>query len=180
MYKKDAVVDVVYGNTYWIGADSRILAEKRQTPFSKLAYMCGGADLQQPSTFWTRKLYEKVGGLDTSFRAAFDTDLFFRFFALDARFRHITEFLSAFRIHSTQISDVMLETCRKEIETLRSRHLPLPVRSFRGRVIRNWARVERVFRYIAQGDLPWLIGRIPDRVMSRFAGEATGPRSKWI
>jgi glycosyltransferase involved in cell wall biosynthesis len=179
-FRKDETVDVVYGNTYWIGGDGRILAEKRQTPFSKSAYFCGGADLQQPSTFWTRKLYEQAGGLDTSFRAAFDTDLFFRFFALDARFRHIGEFLSSFRIHSTQISDVMLETCRKELDTLRSRHLPLPANSLRGTVIRNFARFERLFRYIIQGDLPWLIGRIPDRVMSRFAGEATGPRSRWM
>src|ERR1051325_10904444 len=122
-FQKSSSTDVVYGNTHWIGRHGEVLAEKRQTPFSKYAYMYGGADLQQPSTFWTRELYDKAGGLDSSFRAAFDTDLFLRFFALGARFRHVAEFLVAFRIHPDQISDVMLKTCQREIETLRARHL---------------------------------------------------------
>lgn len=46
-------------------------------PF-QLAYY-GGADLQQPSTFWPRDRYQRVGGLDPTLRAAFDTDLFFGF-----------------------------------------------------------------------------------------------------
>lgn len=179
-FQSNQAVDVVYGNTHWIDVNGNVLAEKRQTPFSRSAYFYGGADLQQPATFWTRELYEKVGGLDPSFRAAFDTDLFFRFFQTGARFHHVPEFLAAFRLHSDQISDVLLETCRREVETLRARHLTFPVRSLRGRMIRNFARLERIFRYARQGDLPWLIGRIPDRLKSRFLREATGPRSKWI
>src|SRR5262249_42909397 len=180
VFQRDAGIDVVYGNTYWIGLNGEILAEKRQTPFSKLAYLYGGADLQQPSTFWARHIYEKAGGLDTSFKAAFDADLFFRFFALSARFRHVNEFLGGFRIHSEQISHVMLENAREELCTLRERHLPFPVSSLRGRAIRSLARLERIFRYVRQGDARWLIGRIPDRVKSRFVHEATGPKSRWI
>src|SRR4051812_43595627 len=75
-------VDVVYGDTYWVDGDGRVLAEKRQTPFSRFGYLYGGADLQQPATFWKRALYERGGGMDTAFRAAFDTDLFFRFVEL--------------------------------------------------------------------------------------------------
>jgi hypothetical protein len=179
-FQNNRDVDVVYGNTHWIDANGIVVAEKRQTPFSKSAFFYGGADLQQPSTFWTRELYEKAGGLDPTFRAAFDTDLFFRFFQRDARFHHLSEFLAAFRIHSDQISDVLLETCRREVATLRARHLMFPVNSIRGRMIRNFARLERVFRYACQGDLPWLIRRVPDRLKSRFLREATGPRSKWI
>ena len=55
---KTAGADVVYGNTYWIDDRSRILAERRQTPFSRFAYLYGGADLQQPATFWTDRLGE--------------------------------------------------------------------------------------------------------------------------
>src|SRR5881409_3781716 len=36
---KTAGADVVYGNTYWIDDRSRILAERRQTPFSRFAYL---------------------------------------------------------------------------------------------------------------------------------------------
>jgi glycosyltransferase involved in cell wall biosynthesis len=172
--------DVVYGNTYWIDKTGKVLAEKRQTPFSKFGYLYGGADLQQPATFWTRAAYEKAGGLDPSFRAAFDTDLFFRLVQTGARFQHIPEFLAGFRVHPGQISDSLLETCRQELNALRSRHLQYPVNSLGGRILRNLARLERGFWYVRQGDLFWLLGRIPDRLKSRFAREATGPQSRWI
>jgi len=171
--------NVVYGNTYWIDQLGEVLAEKRQTPFSRSGYLYGGADLQQPATFWTRDIYDKAGGIDESFRAAFDTDLFFRFVEAGAKFHYTPQFLAGFRVHSQQISDVLLETCRKELATLRARHLPYPIRSFRGRVLRNLARLERTFWYLRQGDLFWLIGRIPDRLKSRVVHEATGPASRW-
>src|SRR5439155_9113 len=56
--------DVAYGNMYWIDEQSRIVAERRQTPFSRLAYMYGGADLQQPAMIWTNEIYHLAGGMD--------------------------------------------------------------------------------------------------------------------
>jgi glycosyltransferase involved in cell wall biosynthesis len=172
--------DVVYGNTYWVDREGKVLAEKRQTPFSKLGYLYGGADLQQPATFWRRHLFEKSGGLDPSFRAAFDTDLFYRFIKQGARFKHIDAFLASFRVHSEQISDVLLATARKEVELIRSRHLRYPARSIPGIALRNLGRLQRIWWYVWQGDLPWMLSRVPDRLKSRAVNEATGPRSKWI
>lgn len=173
-------VAVVYGNTYWIDRNGAILGEKRQTPFSPTGYFYGGSDLQQPSTFWRRDLYEQAGGLDASFQAAFDTDLFFRFVSLGAKFFYVPSFLSSFRIHSEQISDVMLSSARREVDLIRKRHLRYGVRSVPGIAIRNVSRLKRVLWYLAQGDGMWLIERIPDRAKSKTGGEATGPRSKWI
>ena len=47
-FEADESADVVYGNTYWINRDGVVLAEKRQTPFSRLGYRYGGSGLQQP------------------------------------------------------------------------------------------------------------------------------------
>jgi glycosyltransferase involved in cell wall biosynthesis len=172
--------DVIYGNTYWTDGDGNVLAEKRQTPFSKLGYLYGGSDLQQPATFWKRELHERAGALDVSFRAAFDMDLFFRFVSLGARFEHLPKFLAAYRIHADQISDVLWTTAQKEVEIIRARYLPHPVRSLRGKLLRNFGRIQRILWYVRQGDLPWLIGRIPDRMKSRQANVPAGPKSKWI
>jgi glycosyltransferase involved in cell wall biosynthesis len=171
---------VAFGNTYWIDREGKVLAEKRQTPFSKVGYFYGGADLQQPSTFWTKDLYERSGGLDPTFRAAFDTDLFFRFVDLGAKFHYVPAFLASFRIHSEQISDVMLASARKELDKIRKSHLRYAVGSVPGTVLRNIGRLQRILWYAKQGDLGWMISRAPDRVRSRTSGEATGPRSKWI
>jgi glycosyltransferase involved in cell wall biosynthesis len=179
-FNADPNVDVVYGNCYWMDREGHVLAEKRQTPFSAVGFKYGGADLQQPATFWKRDLYERCGGLDPDFRAAFDMDLFFRFIDHHAKFKHIDDFLASFRVHSEQISDVLLATAKKEVELIRSRHLRYPVLSVPGRILRNIGRLQRIFWYTWQGDLPWMLSRIPDRWKSRFGNEAAGPRSKWV
>jgi glycosyltransferase involved in cell wall biosynthesis len=176
-----ARADVAYGNTYWIDEESGVLAERRQTPFSKMAYLYGGADLQQPSTIWSANLYRAVGGMDPAFNCAFDTDLFSRFIAKGAKFAYVRQFVSCARLQAAQKTQVLSETCRKELDKIRSHHLPAPVRSLRGVLLRNLGRMQRLAWYSIQGDLPWLIGRIPDRLKSHGnAAQVTGPRSKWV
>jgi glycosyltransferase involved in cell wall biosynthesis len=173
--------DVVYGNTFWIDEQSNVLAERRQTPFSRLAYMYGGADLMQPATFWTSRIYRMVGGMDASFCCAFDTDLFARFASKGAKFSHIRRLVAGSRIQPHQKTHVLFETSKTETAKIRSRHASVPVRSFRGMLLRNIGRLQRAAWYLVQGDALWLLGRIPDRLRSRTrASTAVGPRSKWI
>src|SRR5688572_18572790 len=172
--------DVVYGNMYWMNKDGRVLAEKRQAPFWKPGYQYGGADLQQPATFWKRDLYVRAGGMDASFQAAFDTDLFFRFIALGARFQYTNNFIASFRVHPEQISQVHLEKARVEVDRIRARHLRFSAKSIPGRLVKNAGRLQRIAHYAARGDLGWLLSRIPDRVKSLTTNEATGPRSRGV
>jgi len=172
--------DVIYGNTYWVDTHGRIIGERRQTPFVPLGYLYGGFDLQQPATFWSRRIYDKAGGIDADFAFAFDTDLFFRFVKNGARFHHTNQFMASFRIHSESKSSTQLQQCALELDRLRRKHLSVPFRSFRAACIRNYARSRRALSYLVQGDLGWLLGRIPDRFRSRHSREIVGPRAKWI
>jgi len=173
--------DVAYGNMYWIDEQSRIVAERRQTPFSRLAYMYGGADLQQPAMIWSNEIYHLAGGMDPSFQVAFDTDLFARFASKGAKFSHTRRFVACARIHRAQKTEVLFETGKKETENIRARYTKVPVRSLLGTALRNAARMRRMFWYLVQGDALWLLGRIPDRLKARTrAATGTGPRSKWI
>jgi hypothetical protein len=179
-FETDAA-DAVYGNTYWIDENSSLLAERRQTPFSRTAYLYGGADLQQPATFWTRQIYLAAGGMDASFHCAFDTDLFARFVSKNAKFTHVRSFVACARVQHAQKTELLFDTCRQETDGIRARHATVPVRSFKGTLLRNYGRMQRLFWYLFQGDALWLLGRIPDRLRSGTrAGTAAGPRSKWI
>ena len=55
----------------------------------------------QPSMFWRRSLYEKVGGLDTRFNLAMDADLWERF-SRHTRIVHIPAYLSCMRYYPEQ------------------------------------------------------------------------------
>jgi GT2 family glycosyltransferase len=172
--------DLVYGNAEWIDPAGARIAERRQTPFSGLGYLYGGFDLQQPTTFWKREMFDKAGGIDPSFQFAFDTDLFFRFIQQGARFQHIRRLMAGFRIHPTSKSSTQLDRCAQELKRLREKHLRYPIGSAPARCVRTIARIQRTAWYIAQGDALWLLGRIPDRFKSRNADVIVGPRAKWI
>jgi len=78
--------------------------------------------IPQETCFWRRRLYEKVGGVDASFRFAMDYDLFTRFM-LNGRFRRVKRFLGAFRMHSDSKTVQQLETVgRREIERVAEKY----------------------------------------------------------
>jgi glycosyltransferase involved in cell wall biosynthesis len=177
---RDEGLDVVYGNTYWIDPEGNTIGDRRQTPFVPLGYLYGGFDLQQPATFWTREIYQKVDGIDSTFSFAFDTELFTRFVKAGGRFHHVNTFLAGFRIHPESKSTTQLERCQSELDRLRKKHLFFPFRSFQASCIRNYARIRRTLCYFLQGDLLWLLKRVPDRIKSRSSDQIVGPRAKSI
>lgn len=76
----------------------------------------------QETLFWRRRLWDKVGGIDESFRFAMDWDMLLRFQAAGAKIVRLPRFLGAFRVHRssktvTTVSDVGAE----EMERLRER-----------------------------------------------------------
>lgn len=71
--------DAIYGDGIWIDTEGRRIKMKKEHPFSWFIFMYDHDFIPQPSTFWRRGLYEKVGGLDPSFDLAMDADLFIRF-----------------------------------------------------------------------------------------------------
>src|SRR5215211_6231675 len=53
--------EVVYGDSFWIDADGRPIRFKREIPYYRFIWMYDHNYLPQPSTFWRRGIYEKVG-----------------------------------------------------------------------------------------------------------------------
>ena len=173
-------VDVAFGNAYWIDSEGKIIGERRQTPFSRKGYLYGESMLMQPATLWKRDIYLKCGGIDRSFRFAFDTDLFFRFVIHGARFKHVNKCLASYRIHSTSKSTNDETICRQDLERIRQTYLPFPYNSVRAACTRATAKMSRIFWYILQGDLLWLIRRIPDRIRAPYSAEFVGPKGRGV
>jgi glycosyltransferase involved in cell wall biosynthesis len=175
---RDSAADVAYGNLYWTDTRGTVIGERRQTRFTRIGYLFGGSDLMQPATFWKREMYLQSGGIDPSYRFAFDTDLFFRFAVRGARFVHINRFLASFRIHPESKSSNDEAICASELQRLRQKHLPFPYRSIRARCIRIATWTYRGLCYILQGDAFWLLGRIPDRLRAPWSSEIVGPKGR--
>jgi glycosyltransferase involved in cell wall biosynthesis len=92
--------DVVSGNHVRIGATSRLLAARRVNAESKAAARLGVFHPHQPTVFFRRVLYEKVGGINRDLHLVFDTELFYRMLEAGARWGHIPAYLAGFREHA--------------------------------------------------------------------------------
>lgn len=156
--------DVVYGDAVWIDEAGDPIRTKREMGFNRFAYLFDHNFLPQPSVFWRRRLYERVGGLDRRFDLAMDSDLFERFSRV-ARLWHVPRYWSALRSYPAQKTLAFRDRGREEDALIRARSAlgrhPLVVRA-----MRPAARGVRVAgRLAARGYL----AAVPDAIRSELA-----------
>ncbi len=114
---------VVYGDSFWIDAEGRPLRFKREIPFNRFIWMYDHNYLPQPSTFWRRDIYERVGGLDPRMKLAMDGDLWARF-AEHTTPHHVPRAWSRMRYYPEQKNLRLRSTSDEEDALIRSRYLP--------------------------------------------------------
>jgi glycosyltransferase involved in cell wall biosynthesis len=114
----------------------------------------------QETMFWRRRLWDRVGGIDASFKFAMDWDLLLRFQAAGARMVRVPYFLACFRVHAAQKTSAQIQSIgQAEINHLRERA--------QGRVIapEELGKNSRLLRYLHRSaliELMWKLGiRMP-------------------
>ena len=114
--------DFVYGHMATIDAEGRDTGVWRRWPFlpffSRQAELYGGLRIFQPAAFWTRAIYERVGGIDPSYVHCMDADLKVRFALAGARFQFVKKVLVAFRIHPASKTSTLQREMRAEVERI--------------------------------------------------------------
>ena len=155
--------EVVYGDATWIDIDGRTVRTKREHPFSRFVFLYDHDFIPQPSAFWRRPLYERVGGLNPSFDLAMDADLFIRF-ADVTQIHHVRRPWSRMRVYPEQKNQELRPQSNLEDEMIRARYLqPQPRWVLRGkraaaRVMRStWKLVTGCYTFV---DLRWWVGRL--------------------
>jgi glycosyltransferase involved in cell wall biosynthesis len=114
-------VDVLYGNRIVVDEGSCEIA-RWFLPAHNAEVLRLNDFVPQETLFWRRRIWERVGGIDTSFKFAIDWDLLLRFTAVGANIVRIPWFLACFRSHAAQkTSAVMHSTGQHEITLLRER-----------------------------------------------------------
>lgn len=114
-------VDAVYSHRCSIGPDGAVIDYWRLPRHSN--FLMKRWDLiPQETTFWRRRIYEKVGGIDPTFRFAMDYDLFVKFM-IHGRMERVDRFHGAFRKHPDSKTTLQMETIgRREVDRVRRDH----------------------------------------------------------
>jgi glycosyltransferase involved in cell wall biosynthesis len=120
-FRRHPEVDLIYGHRVVIDADGNetglwLLPRHDAEVLTVADYV------PQETLFWRRRVWEKVGPLDTSFRFAMDWDFLLRAQAAGFRFLRLNRFLGCFRHHAEQKTAVLLHTVgAREMARLRER-----------------------------------------------------------
>ena len=134
-------VDVIYGHRQIIDPDDREVG-RWWLPAHDNGVVRHRDYIPQEGSFWRRRIWDRVGGIDSSFQFAFDWDLFLRFGEAGARIVRVPEFLAAFRTHREQKTRTHAESLgRAEAERL--------LRRVHGKVLPPWRRNLAVSGYVA-------------------------------
>lgn len=161
----DGGTDVVYGNRVLINSSGNRVGERRLSPFlpffSRKGVLYGGFGIYQPAAFWTREMYERVGGLDPSYQFCMDTELIARFIIAGATFKFLRRDLVHFRIHSASKTSSIPEVARIEQKRI-SESLPQRTSLYKA-LIKFVCRVWKVLYQVIDTRGAYLIRRIMDK-----------------
>ncbi|MBI5381817.1 MAG: glycosyltransferase [Opitutae bacterium] len=119
-------IDAVYGHRVLIDDDDREIG-RWYTPRRACDNLLLQDLIPQETLFWRRRVWDRVGGIDTSFHFALDWDLLLRFAATGAKIARLPWFLASFRVHAQQKTQAWMQGVGvAEMDRLRTRSLGRP------------------------------------------------------
>lgn len=144
-FDADPGVGLVEGDTVVVDGDSRVLRCDRRAGPSRWWMRHGYLRLHQPSTFFRRDVYERVGGVDRSLHCVMDTELWYRIL-YETRAVRLGRYCGVHRIHEEAkgSAEAWNQRYRDERDVIAKRYPDLyghPVRYQLGRIALGWDRV---------------------------------------
>ncbi len=110
----DTGADMIFGDDFYVDEEGQVICFSRgYVKNLKNAMFYGGWTPLQDACFWTRALYERVGGINPLLKQAVDYDLFLRM-AMQGRTRYVPLTFSVFRRHGGQKSISASDAYRQE------------------------------------------------------------------
>lgn len=122
-FSQEKGAEFLYGDYFLLYPDGHIVA-KPKISYDFDICLTSFLMIPQPSSFWTRKIYEAVGGINATYQYAFDYDFFLRI-GNHLRLRpeslcHRHDFFSLFRVHNESKSVAQRKNFRAEHRQIRS------------------------------------------------------------
>ena len=165
--------DLIFGDDLLIDEQGKVIqvTNGHAADLRTMMLYAGWTPLQE-SCFWTRALYEKVGGIDPGVKYAADYDFFLRASMVGRCEYHPTIF-SAFRRHDGQLSMANTAQYKAERERCRTRELDaLPPNALLPLInIYHWFKVRwRVRMCARKRNMDHLRGRVVGHVVCQNTG----------
>jgi glycosyltransferase involved in cell wall biosynthesis len=116
-FERDPEVDIVHGNARFVAADGRALGIVRPGVFARLGVRCR---TMHCATMVRRRVYDRLGAFDGSYRTALDFDFIERCHRAGVRFLHLDTTLATFSLGG--VSNTRLALADREMLEIGLRH----------------------------------------------------------
>lgn len=160
--------DLVYGNTYLINEKDKIFGEHRNVSyskhFSKAAVINRIFSISQPSMFWRRELFIKVGGVNEKLCNVLDNDLIIKFLLADSKVIYVRGFISCERLHPGRKTERLKHLSQKELDIVGKLYNGMNNIDFSAKLL-NYSL--KFYLFIEQGDFFWLLNTAISRAISK-------------
>lgn len=149
--------DVYYGHKYNVDTAGQIMRAQCYVPYSLHSNVYEGMVMANQSAFWRKELLEQVGYLDEKLHYAMDYEFFLRLGVSGFRFCLINDWLGCLRVHGGTKSLQFGDRWEQELHYADERN---GIRRSAVRLNRALSRVRRLYYYIHQGNLSYLVSGI--------------------
>lgn len=149
-------VDIVYGHRIFIDEAGLEIGRAVFPPHDAVALNYIGY-VPQETMFWRKRVWDRIGPIDETFRYALDWDFMLRAQQAGFKLVRLPRFLGCFRIHGEQKTSAMMPVGLEEMQLLRRRqlgHIPTRPEMYRAVVpflvrqfVYHWLYRLRILRY---------------------------------
>lgn len=134
--------DIIYGECNCIDEYDQILGKIANSNFNLKKQMTGRNLLLQPSTFFKRKTFVDIGGIDVTLKYIMDYDLWVRMLISGCQIEAIPLVLSNYRIHPESKTKANQLQMRQEIRIVLDKiflddEIPGNIRRWKGKAYKN-------------------------------------------
>jgi hypothetical protein len=117
----------VFGGCSYIGPDEDVLWVNKSGKYAKWLMRVGPQLIPQPGLLFTVSAFNEVGGLDSTYKWAFDLDLLLKF-SKHGKLQFLPKILSSFRWHDGSLSVGGRHGSVSEASKIRRSYLPRALR----------------------------------------------------
>ena len=121
--RKDANAVLVFGGCDYINSMNQVIFTNKSGRYAVPLMRVGPQLIPQPGSLFRREAYEKIGGLNSEFKWAFDLDLLIRL-SQAGKMKFLNRTLASFRWHDDSLSVGGRDGSVREASRIRKRCLP--------------------------------------------------------
>ena len=148
--KLHSAAQVILGNMNLIDSDDHILRDLKYVRPTYASLLSEGMILANQSTFWKRKVHQKLGLLNENFDCAFDFEWFLRLLADGQQALHINETWGALRVHENTKTSNMQDIFDAEFAQILADRKP-------SAWDKRYHQLRRMCLMLAQGEIQYVL-----------------------